>query len=104
MFAERVRQRRAGLDLLVHPVQNRLERGVQNALPQDVERLNARATELQAELVVTTEKDACKLTALLQLTDSWWSVRLTTYVTMGEDRLKQLVLNRPDSIPSEACG
>jgi tetraacyldisaccharide 4'-kinase len=71
---------------------------------QDVERLNARATELQAELVVTTEKDACKLAALLQLTDSWWAVRLTTYVTMGEDRLRQLVLNRPDSIPSEACG
>ena len=70
----------------------------------DVERLRARATELQAELVVTTEKDACKLAALLQLTDSWWAVRLTTYVIVGEDRLKQLVLSRPNSIPAEACG
>jgi tetraacyldisaccharide 4'-kinase len=71
---------------------------------QDVERLRARATELQAELVVTTEKDACKLAALLQLTDSWWAVRLSTYVIAGEDRLKQLVLSQPDSIPAEACG
>jgi tetraacyldisaccharide 4'-kinase len=71
---------------------------------QDVERLRARATELQAELVVTTEKDACKLAALLQLTDSWWAVRLSTFVIAGEDRLKQLVLSQPDSIPAEACG
>jgi len=59
---------------------------------QDVEQLNARATELQAELVVTTEKDACKLAALLQLTDSWWAVRLTTDVMAGEKRLRRLVL------------
>jgi len=61
---------------------------------QDVERLRARATALQAELVVTTEKDACKLAALLQPTDSWWAVRLTTDVTVGEDRLRQLILGR----------
>ncbi|MGH7219969.1 MAG: tetraacyldisaccharide 4'-kinase, partial [Nitrospiraceae bacterium] len=71
---------------------------------QDVERLSARATDLQAELIVTTEKDACKLAGLLQPTDSWWAVRLSTYVTVGEDRLKQLVLNQPDGIPAEACG
>jgi tetraacyldisaccharide 4'-kinase len=59
---------------------------------QDVERLKARAAELQAELVVTTEKDACKLAALLQHTDNWWAVRLTTEVTGGEERLKRLVL------------
>lgn len=61
---------------------------------QDVERLRARATTLQAELVVTTEKDACKLAALLQPTDPWWAVRLTTDVTVGEDRLRQLVSGR----------
>lgn len=61
---------------------------------QDVERLRARATELQAELVVTTEKDACKLSSLLQSTDSWWAVRLTTKVTVGEDRLRRLVFRR----------
>ncbi|MEP6959005.1 MAG: tetraacyldisaccharide 4'-kinase [Nitrospirota bacterium] len=71
---------------------------------QDVERLRSRATELQAELVVTTEKDACKLASLLQRTDSWWAVRLTTYVIAGEERLKHLVLSRPNRIPAEACG
>ena len=60
---------------------------------QDAERLSARAAELQAELVVTTEKDACKLAALLQPTDSWWAVRLTTDVIVGEDRLRRLVLS-----------
>jgi tetraacyldisaccharide 4'-kinase len=59
---------------------------------QDVERLSARATELQAELVVTTEKDACKLAALLHPTDSWWAVRLTTDVMAGEKRLRRLVI------------
>jgi tetraacyldisaccharide 4'-kinase len=59
---------------------------------QDVERLRARAAELQAELVVTTEKDAGKLASLLQVTDNWWAVRLTTHVTVGEDRLRRLVL------------
>lgn len=61
---------------------------------QDVERLRTRATELHAELVVTTEKDACKLTSLLQPTDSWWAVRLATEVTVGEEGLRRLVCGR----------
>jgi len=60
---------------------------------QDVERLRARARELKAELVVTTEKDACKLTRLLDPVDPWWAVRLTAEVIAGEARLRQLVLN-----------
>ena len=63
---------------------------------QDVEQLRAKATELQAELVVTTEKDACKLAALLQPTDTWWAVRLTTDVIVGEERLRRLVLGVGD--------
>ena len=59
---------------------------------QDVERLRARAAELKAELVVTTEKDVCKLATLLQPVDNWWAVRLTTQVTVGEDRLRRFVL------------
>jgi len=65
---------------------------------QDVDRLKARAVELRAELVVTTEKDACKLAALLQPTDSWWAVRLTTNVIAGEDRLRRLVLGIGDKV------
>jgi tetraacyldisaccharide 4'-kinase len=60
---------------------------------QDVERLSARASELQADLVVTTEKDACKMASLLHPTaDNWWAVRLTTDIKAGEDRLRRLVL------------
>ncbi|HSL06074.1 MAG TPA: tetraacyldisaccharide 4'-kinase, partial [Nitrospiraceae bacterium] len=59
---------------------------------QEVEQLRAKAVELQAELVVTTEKDACKLATLLHPTDNWWAVRLSTYVTVGEERLRRLVL------------
>ena len=63
---------------------------------QDVEQLRARAAELQAELVVTTEKDACKLAALLHPTDNWWAVRLTTHVIVGEERLRRLVLGKAE--------
>jgi tetraacyldisaccharide 4'-kinase len=63
---------------------------------QEVERLSTRAAQLRAELVVTTEKDACKLAALLQPTDSWWAVRLTTNIMVGEDRLRRLVLGIGD--------
>jgi len=63
---------------------------------QDVERVRARASELQAELIVTTEKDACKLAALLQHADNWWAVRLMIQVTAGEERLKRLVVGVGD--------
>lgn len=63
---------------------------------QDVEQLRARASELQAELVMTTEKDAGKLAALLQPPENWWAVRLTTDVIIGEERLRRLVLGVGD--------
>ena len=69
---------------------------------RDVESLSARAAELQAELVVTTEKDACKLAALLQPTDSWWAIRLTTCVIAGEDRLRRLVLGMGNRLKVES--
>jgi tetraacyldisaccharide 4'-kinase len=71
---------------------------------QDVERLNARAAELQAELIVTTEKDACKLASLLQPTDSWWAVRLSTEVIVGEDRLRRLVIGMGNWLKAESEG
>ncbi|NOS81511.1 MAG: hypothetical protein HOP32_08035, partial [Nitrospira sp.] len=71
---------------------------------QDVERVRAKAVELQAELIVTTEKDACKLAGLLQSTDGWWAVRLATYVTVGEDRLRQVVLGVGELVRLKAEG
>lgn len=69
---------------------------------QDVERVRAKAAELQAELIVTTEKDACKLAGLLQSTDSWWAVRLATCVMVGEDRLRQVVLGVGEQVRLKA--
>jgi len=71
---------------------------------QDVESLNARAAERRAELVVTTEKDACKLAALLQPTESWWAIRLSTDVIAGEDRLRRLVLGMVNRLKAESEG
>lgn len=71
---------------------------------QEVEQLTARARELKAELIVTTEKDAGKLASLLPPTESWWAVRLATHVTVGEERLKQLMLNSLNGMSAEACG
>ncbi len=71
---------------------------------QDVEQLRAKTTELQAELVVTTEKDACKLAALLHPTDNWWAVRLTTDVIVGEERLWRLLLGVGNRLKAESEG
>jgi tetraacyldisaccharide 4'-kinase len=71
---------------------------------QDIERLSARAAELRVELVVTTEKDACKLASLLQPTDSWWAVRLTTDVIAGEERLRRLVIGLGNRLKAESEG
>jgi tetraacyldisaccharide 4'-kinase len=70
----------------------------------DIERLRARAGELKADLVVTTEKDGGKLTPMLTEADgNWWAVRLGTEITVGEDRLRQLVLQSSTCTPVEVC-
>ena len=63
---------------------------------QDVERLRARATELQAELVVTTEKDAWKIVSLLNQNDRILALRLGTEILEGRERLERLVLGVAD--------
>ncbi len=71
---------------------------------RDVRRLRDRAAELDAELVMTTEKDATKLSALLDSTkDEWWAVRLETDISAGEDQLRRLVVNGAAAGSREAC-
>jgi tetraacyldisaccharide 4'-kinase len=61
---------------------------------EEVAKLRRRAAELNAELVITTEKDAGKLLPCLIPTDTgWWAVRLGTEWTAGEAALHQLVIN-----------
>lgn len=60
---------------------------------RDVRRLQDLAAALSAELVVTTEKDATKLSALLESTNGeWWALRLRTEVLEGRERLERFLL------------
>ena len=70
------------LDEVVYPDHHRYSAA-------EVERLRAKVQTTQADLVLTTEKDAGKLVAWLKPTDPWWAVRLSTRVTKGEERLRQ---------------
>lgn len=72
--------------------------------PADVEQVRARAAELNADLIVTTEKDAGKMVPLLSAGDAnWWAVRLGTEVTVGEDRLRHAILNASSRMRAEVC-
>lgn len=57
----------------------------------DVTRVRARAVEVKADVIVTTEKDAGKLAPWLRQDDAWWAIRLATDVTVGEERLRRLL-------------
>jgi tetraacyldisaccharide 4'-kinase len=69
----------------------------------DVDGLRRKAQAARAELVVTTEKDAGKLAGLLNPTDAWWAVRLSTRVTVGEERLRQRILSCTQPVQMDAC-
>ncbi len=58
----------------------------------DVQSVRSHAAGAQAEVVLTTEKDAVKLTPLLTPADAWWAVRLQAGVVRGEERLRRLIL------------
>ena len=58
----------------------------------DIDTIKDEAKAVGAELVLTTEKDAAKLQALLLPDDPWWAVRLQPEVVRGEMQLRQLVL------------
>lgn len=62
---------------------------------EEVAQLRRRAAELNADVVITTEKDAGKLRALLTPRDTgWWAVRLKTEWTAGEAALRHMILNK----------
>jgi tetraacyldisaccharide 4'-kinase len=60
----------------------------------DVEAVQGRADACRADLIVTTEKDACKLVDLLGPDDAWWAVRLQPRFRSGEADLLA-ILNEP---------
>ena len=61
---------------------------------EEIAQLRMRADELQADLVVTTEKDAGKLKPWLVPTDiRWRAVRIETEWTTGEASLRQMIMD-----------
>jgi tetraacyldisaccharide 4'-kinase len=70
---------------------------------QDVDALRLKAKIAQADIVLTTEKDAAKLTSWLTPADPWWAVRLSTRVNEGEERLREHITDRMKSGRTEVC-
>ncbi|MCP9439457.1 MAG: tetraacyldisaccharide 4'-kinase [Nitrospira sp.] len=58
----------------------------------DVGLVRAAARAAGAELVLTTEKDAGKLSSFLEPEDSWWALRIRVEILQGLERLRHLVL------------
>ena len=62
---------------------------------QDVAALRGAAARFNAELVVTTEKDAGKLKPLLQAGDvGWWAVRIHAEWIAGESVVRELIMKK----------
>jgi tetraacyldisaccharide 4'-kinase len=62
--------------------------------PDDVQRVRMQAGRAKAALVITTEKDAVKLSPLLTGSDPWWALRLRAEVVRGEEQLRRLVAGK----------
>ncbi len=65
--------------------------------------IRERATRVEADLVITTEKDAGKIASFLTPGDSWWAVRLYTDIPAGRERLERLMRSATDGCATEAC-
>lgn len=62
--------------------------------PADIDRIRSAATRHRAELVVTTEKDGVKVEPLMAPEDQFWTVRLSTDIMVGRERLQALILGK----------
>lgn len=61
----------------------------------EVAKIRRRATELKADVVITTEKDAGKLRPCLTPQDTGWcAIRLGIEWTSGESALRQMIMKR----------
>ncbi len=70
---------------------------------EDVSRIRADAQSAGADFVLTTEKDAGKLSVFLQLQDSWWALRIRADIMHGEERLRRLIMGgRAQGLESSA--
>ena len=58
----------------------------------DLDRLRERARCVGADVLLTTEKDAVKITSVLNADDAMWAVRLSTEIIEGRERLERLIV------------
>jgi len=58
---------------------------------EDLDRIRTQVKRSNAEVVLTTEKDAGKLALLLMPDDPWWALRLRADVRRGQDALHRLL-------------
>jgi tetraacyldisaccharide 4'-kinase len=84
------------VDALVLPDHARYDRSV-------LDDIRERATRAEADLVITTEKDAGKIASFLMPGDSWWALRLYTDIPAGRERLERLIRSATDVCATEAC-
>lgn len=61
---------------------------------EDLDRIRTQVQRTNAEIVLTTEKDAGKLAPLLRADESWWALRLRADVRRGEGDLRRLIQGR----------
>ncbi|HMS83225.1 MAG TPA: tetraacyldisaccharide 4'-kinase [Nitrospira sp.] len=57
----------------------------------DVQHIHANAKANGVDFILTTEKDAGKLSSLLGPNDPWWALRLQAKITRGEASLRRLI-------------
>jgi len=74
------------------PVEHVIYRDHHRYMREDVSDVRAKAAAAQADMILTTEKDAGKLALLLAASDdNWWAVRLATDIVAGEQELLKLI-------------
>lgn len=66
----------------------------------DVQHIHANAKTRGVEVIMTTEKDAGKLSSFLASNDPWWALRLQAKITRGEESLRRLI---ETSLPDPAA-
>jgi tetraacyldisaccharide-1-P 4'-kinase len=64
--------------------------------------IRERAKRADADIFVTTEKDAVKLKTLMA-PDPCWVVRLVTDIPVGRERLEKVVLSAAAGCAMESC-
>jgi tetraacyldisaccharide 4'-kinase len=84
------------VDAVVLPDHARYDHSVLNGVRE-------RAKRADADILVTTEKDAGKIKALLSPQDPCWALFLYTDIPAGREHLEQVILSATAGCAMEVC-